>query len=596
MRHLETLNEAYPQTTNNPSQVMNLLTNISNTRLYCNYKEGNPKRTAVAYVTYKTSNETTDVPYRVFFRFIEKYKDELNHEQQGDYIHIYTKKDAKQKEQEKETKNESLKMNEYLTEGFDSASVSAELGSDTSSMTTYILQTMSKPIFKQYYYKIKGRKDEGKRTNVKAITNEEKYICYCIIAAMLSYDELKEQLLNHPNCTQNEDVKKMMNIVDTTIRKKCEGTKISNLFESINITEDYSDYIGKPLKSFLDSLDGNTTLTLEFSELAKGRNGYEGKVDDIPWFVADRNISAIQLGDNKFYNFKVITESKSLKEASKKDEISGKLASFFNKRFTELLRDNPIQAQEVAAEVSGYNSEYCPATPTPAYNKLLRKLNGIIGDLAECYADLYMCDAPSTINEALPKNKDDSHRYKVVAADENAEELYMRDVKGIKSAEKELALLSNDQLADLGATQVYIERDDGKEVYLKFANDDGSWDIVQNDIEMEYPDEERHTLWNCLLADLGNESPYFVGDLRRIDRKTKKTPGKVGFNYDEVGIVGDVVTCVTPHDYQIDWAKEVADAYGFKTSPVIQRHDGRKAIKIYATGIDDETLDPRIIP
>lgn len=92
------------------------------------------------------------------------------------------------------------------TDSFSSEIVSRDLDFFRRNPADYVTYITSRRDFMPFYSKIKGRKDSGKRTNVKAITNSYKYINYCIIAAMLSYDELKDQLLHHPSCYMNDDV------------------------------------------------------------------------------------------------------------------------------------------------------------------------------------------------------------------------------------------------------------------------------------------------------------------------------------------------------------------------------------------------------
>ena len=139
------------------------------------------------------------------------------------------------------------------------------------------------------------------------------------------------------------------------------------------------------------------------------------------------------------------------------------------------------------------------------------------------------------------------------------------------------------------ATQVYVTNEDNKEIYVKFANDDGSWDIIQNDIDLENEVEDRDTLFNHIMADLSSESSYFVGDLRNMSRKGE---GYVGFDDQEIGFNNDTFYLTSVNDKQINWAKKVADYYGLQTSAV-KENKGRKYIEIYAPGISD---DPKLIP
>lgn len=189
----------------------------------------------------------------------------------------------------------------------------------------------------------------------------------------------------------------------------------------------------------------------------------------------------------------------------------------------------------------------------------------------------------------LTESADNNHRYKVVAADENDETLFLKDTKGIKNAEKVLSQLTTDKIAELGATQVYITRDDDKEVYLKFINDDGSEEIIEDNIELEYPVEDRDTIFNSMQADLSAESGQFVGHLRKMSRKGK---GYVGFDEYDMGFKNGTWYLSSPSMRSIEWAKEVADFYGYKFKDT-GYGNGKYHAEIYCPGISD---DPKLIP
>ena len=291
--------------------------------------------------------------------------------------------------------------------------------------------------------------------------------------------------------------------LEESIQDKSEKVDNSNfnvpLQEDANkLTEDYSSYIGRPLKDFLDSISDKDSVILDHKEPAHGVSGFNGRVNQIPWYVADRIVRDIQLGDGDHYKFKIITEA---------------------------------------------------------------------------------------FNDERKQNK----RYKVVVADENSRPLKVKDVSGVGKVNKELEKLTNDVLADMKATQVYVTNEDNKEIYVKFVNDDGSWDIIQNDIDLENEVEDRDTLFNHIMADLSSESSYFVGDLRNMSRKGE---GYVGFDDQEIGFNNDTFYLTSVNDKQINWAKKVADYYGLQTSAV-KENNGRKYIEIYAPGISD---DPKLIP
>lgn len=285
------------------------------------------------------------------------------------------------------------------------------------------------------------------------------------------------------------------------------------------LTEDYANFIGKPLKDFLRTIDRGTQLNLDYSETDDGISGMSGTCAQVPWSVADRIIKDIQLGDERYYKFKIITEAVS-------------------------EQAEPLEEEAVTEA---------------------RKPGSVSDD-------------------------EDAHRYKVVAANEDSKPLWVKDVKGVASAKKRLVELTDDKLSELGATQVYITRDDNKEVFLKFSNDDGSWDTIQDDLEMELPVEDRNTDFNAIVADLCAESTPDVKALRRMSRKGE---GYVGFEDDEIGFENDVFHLRSQSDKPISWAKKVADFYGYKTSEVKLGSGGYKFIDIYAPGISD---DPKLVP
>lgn len=284
-----------------------------------------------------------------------------------------------------------------------------------------------------------------------------------------------------------------------------EDTKVGSTFDPYDysypvsdiesLNEDYSSYIGRPLKDFLDSISDKYFVVLDHKKPAHGVHGFRGRVNQIPWYVADRVVRDIQPGDSYYY----------------------------------------------------------------------------------------------IITEAFSDERKQNKRYKVVVADENSRPLKVKDVSGVGKVNKELEKLTNDVLADMKATQVYVTNEVNKEIYVKFANDDGSWDIIQNDIDLENEIEDRDTLFNHIMADLSSESSYFVGHLRNMSRKGE---GYVGFDDQEIGFNNDTFYLTSVNDKQINWAKKVADYYGLQTSAV-KENNGRKYIEIYAPGISD---DPKLIP
>ena len=362
------------------------------------------------------------------------------------------------------------------------------------------------PVGPAVYFPIKIKTDDGR------VFGESVELTEASIEDMIGAFEAKIDELEGTNESLSEDVS-----LDDLYKKYDEVTaKLEtneSLEESVSLKEDYSNFLGKPLKDFLKTLPSNEKVNIDYSETShSGASGIMGRVSEVPWDVADRLIKDIQLGDENYYKFKILTEDKKkdLNEARKASKIS-------------------------------YNDD-----------------------------------------------EDEIHRYKVVAADPDSKELFVKDVKGLGKVDKVLAELTDEKLNSMGASQVYVTRDDNKEVYLKFGNEDGTWDVIQDDRDMEKPAEERDTTFNHIMADLSAESDYFVGHLRRMSRKGE---GYVGFESDEIGFNEDeeVIHLKSQSDKPINWAKKVAEFYGYKTSEVTIGQNNYKFIDIFVPGIVDET-------
>ncbi len=97
--------------------------------------------------------------------------------------------------------------------------------------------------------------------------------------------------------------------------------------ESKALKEDYSNYVGKPLKDLLQYIyqrgSNNPRVNIDYGTPAMGVSGYSGVSSDVPWYASDLLVKDVQLGDGKYYDFKVITESKKLNEARTKGATGG---------------------------------------------------------------------------------------------------------------------------------------------------------------------------------------------------------------------------------------------------------------------------------
>lgn len=291
--------------------------------------------------------------------------------------------------------------------------------------------------------------------------------------------------------------------------------KNESLEESVNLTEDYSNFLGRPLKDFLNTLPCDVKVNIDYTDPSRnGTTGTMGRVDQVPFDIADRLIKDIQLGDENYYKFKILTEDKKkeITEARKKSKF---------------LDDN-----------------------------------------------------------------DETHRYKIVAADPDDNELFIKDVKGLGKVYSILNDLTDDKLNDMGASQLYITRDDDKELYIKANDEEGVWSVDYDVLDMEKPAEERDTVYNHIMADLNAESTPDQKALRNLSREGQ---GYVGFEDDEIGYdeVEGRIKLKSRSDKPISWAKKVAEYYGYNTTEVELGSDGYKHIEIIAPDLADyDTLTP----
>lgn len=297
-------------------------------------------------------------------------------------------------------------------------------------------------------------------------------------------------------------------------RSFVENRKSSAVNENVkkNLTEDYSNFIGKPLKDFLFYIyrrgQNNPRVNIEYENDSMGMSGFSGVTSDVPFIAADKVIKDIFLGDNKYYEFKVITEG--MNEARKAGSTGG---------------------------IEGF-------------------------------------------------------QYFIVSADENNKHKKITKAKGVEKLLKAIAKADDKSLNDAGKTQLYAYREGenpDNPVYFKVANDDGTWDVLVDNIENERPVEERKTLFNCVQADLISDSSPEVKRLRKVPRPSDG----IGFEPEEVGFRDDKFILNTVSDKSIEWAKTVADAYGLKTSDVVEKDNGRKYIQIYAPGAEKEMMSQK---
>lgn len=289
-----------------------------------------------------------------------------------------------------------------------------------------------------------------------------------------------------------------------------------DLYESLSLNEDYSNFIGKPLKDFLRTIDHRTKVNIDYETNAlSGHSGMSGLAHDVNWEVADRIIKDIKLGDDRYYKFKILTEA------------------------SNDMSDIGVSKAEWKAWGNGGG------------------------------------------------NLDGLYRCKVVAADENDEPLYTKSTSKISIVDKEIEKLK--AKPPKGTTQIYVVRSDGKEVYSEFRNEDGTWDLIEDNRVMLIPSEDRPSMLNKIIAELSAESPYFVGSLREIPRERGS---RVGFDEREMGFNPDTDTFYlsSPNMDQIEWAKKVADHYNLKYSDVKKGEGGKYHIELYAPGLSKDSL------
>lgn len=533
-----------------------------------------------------------------------------------------------------------------------------------------------------------------------------------------------------------------------------------SLRESVSLNEDYSNFIGRPLKDFLYNIDGRTILNVDFEnkDTSSGFNGFQGMAQQLPWYTSDKVIKDIQLGDDRYYKFKILTESKVLNESSIEDMIKA-----FENRIDELedvkneslkesgnsfsVKDqvqryivkeleeeiNDITANEIASKISGYDIGWCPADITPLNTRLRTQINYHILVIAGALTKMLFEEAPEQIRESLEEvenvisfpgsgvyvdrrsngeyvitkgwdwdklivdgndlifdrkkyritpqeykklryvifneslneakqklnewtftlttnnvndyidsnvpledlgmmawkwmsnddlvdmlraneygfeeedeidddldeslneanksnnlPKDKVRSYKIVASDTDDNIVFVKKVNGYNQIIKHLNILKGN--IPEGATQIYVTRDDDKEVYSAFINDDGTLDVLEDNLIMEMDDGDRPSLLNKVQADLGTESAADAKALRELSREGK---GQVGFDEHEIGFMDDTFHLNSRNMKQINWAKEVADHYGFTYSDVktiMKDGEERYYIDIYAPGISDDPL------
>ena len=306
---------------------------------------------------------------------------------------------------------------------------------------------------------------------------------------------------------------------DEVINQYMKNVDLGGLFESLKnsvelkknkpLNEDYSNYIGKPLKDFLSYIcrngQNNPRISLEYENNSQGMSGYSGVASDAPWYSSDKVVKDVFVGDGKYYDFKVITES--LKEARKVGSTGG---------------------------IEGF-------------------------------------------------------QYNIVTADANNKHKKITKAKGVEKLIKAIAKLDDKTLNDAGKTQLYAYRDGenpDNPIYFKVSNDDGTWDVLVDEIEKERPVEDRKTLYNCVNADLISGSEKELERLRKVPREEDG----IGFDAEEIGFRDDTFVLNTVSDKSIQWAKKVASAYGLKTSDVVEKDNGRKYIQIYAPGATKEMM------
>lgn len=100
------------------------------------------------------------------------------------------------------------------------------------------------------------------------------------------------------------------------------GRYIPDTEFSSNITEDSedfdaSDYIGRPLKDFLKTIDHRTKISID-SESGYDEHGNQGitsglsgRAHDVEWYLADKEIKSIEVPEDKrFYDYKILIEGR----------------------------------------------------------------------------------------------------------------------------------------------------------------------------------------------------------------------------------------------------------------------------------------------
>ena len=164
--------------------------------------------------------------------------------------------------------------------------------------------------------------------------------------------------------------------------------------ESLNEDVDASQFIGKPLKDFLKTIDHRTRIYIDSENgysLSGGSEsevgGMSGLAHDVEWYLADKAIKDIQIPeDQRFHQYKILIE-----DCEKKDELEESIpekklyadAEDIADRISEFL-DRTSKIDNISDYLNEYDFEHIGKTQDALY------------DFAQAY---------SSVNESLLTEK-----------------------------------------------------------------------------------------------------------------------------------------------------------------------------------------------
>lgn len=133
----------------------------------------------------------------------------------------------------------------------------------------------------------------------------------------LSFKTVSKRLKQEevPTYRHEEAYHKYQNCLVDTLEDMKESLTESSLSDEIerqvraaNKATSLEDFIGRPLKEFLRTVDHRDRISLEYGNPKDSTHGLSGRVHDVPWNAADDIITEIKKGDGKYYDWVINTK------------------------------------------------------------------------------------------------------------------------------------------------------------------------------------------------------------------------------------------------------------------------------------------------